>query len=175
MPKSVPRFLDLDLDDQQHRLLQAWMYSEPSALLSEPNDAALAHLRHSYRRVAEYDQSAQTVVYSAGIQTQFIIPDLVVNDISGGEWVSMDFYYQATATAAPVCQTDTPVPLLSDEEPESASIETERVITFRTIHPSTRRAIHPANVRLSPDAIRFVAQARGRQLQFEEEPETQSE
>jgi len=173
----VPKFLDLDLDDQQQRfLLQAWMYSEPPASLSEPNDAALAHSRHSYRRVVEYDPSARMVVYSVGTQTEFAIPN-VANDISSGAWVFLDFYGQATATAAPapVSLSDTPAPLLSDEEPESASIENERVITFRPIHPSIRRAIHPANVRLSPDAIRFVAQARGRRLRFEEEPETQSE
>lgn len=175
MPKNVPKFLDLDLDEQQQRfLLQAWMYSEPPALLSEPNDAALAPLRHSYRRVEEYNPSALTVECSAGTQTQFAIPNLV-NDISSGGWVFPDFYGQATATAGPVCLSDTPVPLLSDEEPESAFIEDERVIAFRPIRPELHRTFHLANVRLSPDAIRFVATARGRRLRFEEDPETQSE
>lgn len=171
----MPKFLDLNLDDQQQRfLLQSWMYSEPPALLSEPNDAALAHLRHSYERVVECDPSALTVVCSAGTQIQFAIPNLV-NDISSGGWAFTDFYGLATAIAAPVCVSDTPAPLLSDEEPESASIENERVITFRPSQQDIRLAIHSANVRLSPDAIRFVAKARGRRLRFEEDPETQSE
>ena len=175
MPKSMPRFLDLDLDDQQQRfLLQAWMYSEP-ALSSEPDYPALAHLRHSYQCDVEYETSELTVLDSASTQIQFTIPNLVIDTTSSGVWDFLDFCGQATATAAPFFPSDTPAPLLSDEEPESAFIETERVITFRPIHPSIRRAIHPANVRLSPDAIRFVAQARGRRLRFEEDPETQSE
>jgi hypothetical protein len=175
VPKSVPRFLDLDLDDQQQRfLLQAWMYSEAPALLSEPNDAALAHLRHSYRHVVEYETNALTVVSCAGTQIQFAIPDLVINT-SSNVCDFLDFCGQATATADPIFPSHAPAPFLPDKEPESASIETERVIAFRSIRPEAREALHPSNVRLSPQAASFVAKARSRQFRFEENDEQQSE
>jgi hypothetical protein len=176
VPKSAPRFLDLDLDDQQQRyLLQAWMYSEAPALSSKPDEPALTHLRHLYQCEVEYETSALTVVGSATTQIQFTIPNLVIETTTSGEWDLPYFCGQATAIAAPIFPSDTPAPLLSDEEPESAYIENERVITFRPVHPSIRQAIHPASLRLSTEATRFIAQARGRRLRLEEDPELQSE
>jgi hypothetical protein len=173
--KNVPRFLDLDLDDQQERfLLQAWMYSEPAASLHEADDVNIAHSQVSYGGVVQYDPNALLGTCSASNQMQFIIPDLAI-DISGGIW-DCQFCGQATATATaiPVVLSDPPAALPA-EEPESASIETERVIAFRSIRPEARHALHRSNVRLSPQAVSFVAKTRSRQLRFEESDEQQSE
>ena len=179
----MPTFLDLDLDDQRSRLLQAWMCSEPPATQSELNQPAGAHLHHLYRRAAEYDERALTVVCTGGTEMQFALQNVFTPTFSAGyEFVYFRGYATSIPTAAVAAvysaectELDTRVSLLSDVEPESASVESERVIAFRPIRPELRQAIHSANVRLSPDAIRFVARARGRRLRFEEEPETQSE
>lgn len=179
----MPTFLDLDLDDQQRRLLQAWMCSEPPASPSELNEPARAHLRHWYGRAAKYDERALTVVCTGGNETQFAFQNVFTTTFSDG----YNFLYLrepatsiATAAVGAVysgecTELDTRVSLLSGVEPESASVENERVIAFRPIRPELLQAVHSASVRLSPDAVRFVAGARGRRLRFEEEPETQSE
>jgi len=168
----VPKFLDLDLEDQQQRrLLQAWMYPDNPARLSEPTATAPAHLRRSYRAVEEYEQGALTLVCSAGTQTQFSVPNLV-NETSAGNWVVLEISVPATATGVPVCLR----PPIASEEPESSFVEQERIIAFRPMPARVLGAMHSRTVRLSPDAAQFVATARGRHLRFEEqEPAPESE
>ena len=172
MSKNVPRFLDLDLDDQHQRfLLQAWMYSEPEASISEPTE-----VRGSYRSALEYDPNALTVVYSAGTQTEFEIPNLA-NDICSGWCQFYSFCGEAMATAAPVpvySDPEEPTSLIVEVEPEAASIE-DGVVAFRTIPARVREAVHSGGVRLSADATQFLARARGRRIHFEDDPERQSE
>jgi hypothetical protein len=163
----VPKFLDLDLDDRQGSLLQAWMCSHPSRSLPEV-PPALAHCGTDV-----------IMVCSAGSQTPITIDD-PANLLLCAEPPRHFIYLwgQATATVVPSYPLEsnrTSVPPNSDEEVESASIENERIIAFRPVAPEVRQALYSSNVRLSPDAIRFVERAQGRRFRLEEDPELQSE
>ncbi len=175
----MPRFLDFELDDQQRSLFQAWMCSNPPDSLPEASEATLAHIRSLRGGTAVFDAS-MTLVCSAASEMPFAFDNNnTANLIFSGEPTC---YFvnicQATATVAGAYASaadDRLVPLYSEGEPESAFIETERVIAFRPIAPELRRALQSANLRLTPDALRVAARARGRRLRFEEDPETQSE
>jgi len=174
----VPRFLDFDLDDQQRSLFQAWMCSNPPDSLPEAREAALTHSGPLRGRAAGVFDASMTLVCSAASETPFAF-DSTANLIFGGEpthyFVGISHATATVAGAYASAADDRPVPLYSEGEPESAFIENDRVIAFRPIVPELRRAFQSANLRLTPDALRFVARARGRRLRFEEDPETQSE
>ena len=174
----MPRFLDFELDEQQKSsLLQAWMFSHPPVSSPEAHETVQSRTGHLRGNTVQFVSSVD-VVCTTGSETPVTIEN-TANLIFGGVLnYFIESYGPATAnvTGAFVCPDDIrPVTLLSEPESEVGFIENERVIAFRPIAPELRRALQSANLRLTPDALRIAAKARGRRLRFEEEPETQSE
>ena len=171
----MPRFLDFELDEQKREsLLQAWMCSHsPSFVEHEATQSRSAHLQgHAF-------VTSVSLICTSDSETPVAL-ESTANLVFGGiQTYHMDFCGQTTASVAGalVYPDDVrPLPVLSEAETESAIIENERVITFRPSPPDVRRPHQLTNLSLSPDAVRFAANARGRRrLRLEEDPELQSE
>jgi hypothetical protein len=169
----VPRFLDFELDEQEKSsLLQAWMCSDHPDSSPVEHQAARSGSGHLYSCLVGFSCVA------TNIETPVAIENVANLTFGGVLNYYQEFYGLATAnvTGAFVCPDDIrPVTLLSEPEAESGFIENERVITFRPSPPDVRRPHQLTNLSLSPDAVRFAANARGRRLRMEEDPELQSE
>lgn len=173
---SVPKFLDLDLDEREGRLLQAWMYPDHPVASSE-DETPPTIVWHPDISVQAYQPTGLMSSYCAISQTEFTVQDFGI-DISPGGYAFLVPYGEAIAIPARVCvneQAEVTSAAHVAAEPESASVEDERVITFRAVPPRVQEAIRSGSVRPLFNATEFAARARGRRLHFEEDPEQQSE
>jgi len=179
---NVPTFLDSEEGDRSS-LFYAWMYSGCGAAAGpRANELDQAHpARRSHRRTPAATGQANTlnVACSSGTVMRFVLLGYAHAYIWGTDpvgtvydWACGDVATAAACVGSEVAQD--PQPRLA-EEPESGSIEEERVIVFRPAPTHGVRELVAANLRLSPGAIQFVTRARGRHLHVEENPEEQSE